>query len=83
MLYKRRFFHPVQHRYFKKLKCGDKVTIMSDKITYSITKNDAVRSAVICSGNLKMNYIKDDFTHIEFKIIKQPLEFQLAARVVL
>ena len=51
----------------KELKCGDKVTIMSDKITYSITKNDAVRSAVICSGNLKMNYIKDDFTHIEFK----------------
>ena len=51
----------------KELNCGDKVTIMSDKITYSITKNDAVRSAVICSGNLKMNYIKDDFTHIEFK----------------
>ena len=27
----------------KELKCGDKVTIMSDKITYSITKNDAVK----------------------------------------
>ena len=40
---------------------------MSDKIVYSITKNDAIRSAVVCSGNLKMNYVRDDFTHIEFR----------------
>ena len=49
------------------LNCGDKITIMSDKIVYSITKNDAIRSAVVCSGNLKMNYVRDDFTHIEFR----------------
>lgn len=50
----------------KKLNKGDKVSIMSDKMTYTITKNDVAKRYVICEGELKTDYIRDDFSHIEF-----------------
>lgn len=58
----------------KSLEPGGKITIMSDSLKYTVSKEDIINNSIICVGSVRANYIRDEleFINVE-KDMKVPI----------
>lgn len=58
----------------KSLEPGGKITIMSDSLKYTVSKEDIINNSIICVGSVRANYIRDEleFINVE-KDMKIPI----------
>ena len=58
----------------KSLEPGGRITIMSDRLKYTVSKADIINNSIICVGSIRANYIRDEleFINVE-KDMKVPI----------